>query len=280
MDVSDAYLELIAAQFGLDKPLHEQYFIYIGNVFQGNFAFSFTHGLPVLDIILDRLPATLLLMLGSLAVSSLVGVTVGTYVTKKPFGFLDKIVSFFSLIGYSMPVFVSGLFLLYIGSLILGWFPMGGMSTVASGLTGIPYIIDVLWHLTLPALVLGFYHFAFVSRLTRAAMLDTIKQDFMTTARSKGLTENAILFKHGLKNASLPVMTNIGVRLGLSFAGAVLTEIVFSWPGIGRLLYTSMLGRDYPVMMGIFIFVSLAVILSNLVVDLLYAKMDPRVRLK
>ncbi|MHA2067801.1 MAG: ABC transporter permease, partial [Candidatus Thorarchaeota archaeon] len=195
MDVSDAYLELIAAQFGLDKPLHEQYFIYIGNVFQGNFAFSFTHGLPVLDIILDRLPATLLLMLGSLAVSSLVGVTVGTYVTKKPFGFLDKIVSFFSLIGYSMPVFVSGLFLLYIGSLILGWFPMGGMSTVASGLTGIPYIIDVLWHLTLPALVLGFYHFAFVSRLTRAAMLDTIKQDFMTTARSKGLTENAILFK-------------------------------------------------------------------------------------
>jgi peptide/nickel transport system permease protein len=157
---------------------------------------------------------------------------------------------------------------------------MGGMITIGADYTGIAYILDVLWHLVLPATVLGFYHFAFVSRLTRASMLDTVKQDYMTTARSKGLTENSILFRHGLRNASLPVMTNIGIRLGLSFAGAAITEIVFSWPGIGSLLYKSMLGRDYPIIMGVFIFISLTVILTNLVTDVLYGYLDPRVRLK
>lgn len=280
MDVSEAYLEMIAEKFGLNRPVHEQYIIYILNIFQGDLGFSFTHGLPVLDLILERLPATAALMLTSLAISSIIGVIVGTIVTKNPFGKLDKVVSLFSLVGYSLPVFVSGLLLLYFLSLRLDLFPMGGMVTIGADYTGMAYVFDVLWHLALPATVLGFYHFAFVSRLTRASMLDVVKQDYMTTARSKGLTENAILFNHGLKNASLPVMTNIGIRLGLSFAGATLTEIVFSWPGIGSLLYKSMLGRDYPIIMGIFIFISLAVILTNIITDVLYGFVDPRIRLK
>jgi len=278
-DVSPEYVKRIEKQYGLDRPVYEQYFVFISNLLQGNLGFSFTFNSPVTALILQKLPATALLMLTSLIVSSIVGILVGVLITKKPFGLLDKFVSVLSLVGYSFPIFVVGLFLLYSLSLRLGLFPMGGIVSIGKNLNWFEYPVDVLSHLFLPALVLGFYHFAFVNRLTRASMLDTIRKDFMTTARSKGLSENAVLFKHGLKNAFLPVLTNIGVRLGLSFAGAALTETVFSWPGIGRLLYTGMIARDYPVIMGIFIFISICVILANLVTDVLYAYIDPRIRL-
>jgi peptide/nickel transport system permease protein len=206
------------------------------------------------------------------------GILLGVLSSKKPYSKTDNLTTITSLIGYSLPVFWSAQLLLLAFAIYLGWFPVGGMRDLVHEYTGIYAILDLLKHLTLPALVIGVYQLAIYTRLTRSSMLDVLHEDYIMTARSKGLPERTVLFKHALRNALLPVVTVMSMNLGIMFAGAVLTETVFAWPGVGRLTYDAIFARDYPVIMGTFVVVSIMVIIVNLITDIVYSVLDPRVR--
>lgn len=268
----------IRSEFGLDKPLHIQLLNYIKSVLQGNLGYSFTYNIPVLKLILDRVPATLLLVLTALSFAVIFGIGLGILASIKPFSFTDNLIAFMSLAGYSMPVFWLGQILVIVLSLYLDLFPTGGMINIRESYTGLAYIKDLGAHLFLPAVVFGSHNLALICRITRTSMLEVLRKDFVTAARGKGLSERVVVLKHMLPNAMIPVVTLIGMSLGLMFAGAVLTETVFSWPGLGRLTYDSIFNRDYPVLMGIFIFVSVAIMVANLMTDLAYCILDPRIR--
>jgi len=197
---------------------------------------------------------------------------------RRPYSLTDNCASVVALVGYSMPVFWSGLLLILLLSTTLGWFPSGGMTTVRTAATGLAGAEDVLRHLVLPAITLALVNLALYVRLTRASMLEVLTFDYVRTARAKGLADRAVLVRHALRNALLPVVTVTGVDLGRMVGGAVLTETVFAWPGVGTLMYTALQTRDYPVIVGSFMLVSVAVLLANLLVDILYAVLDPRIQ--
>lgn len=266
------------AYFGLDRPLYEQYFIYISNILRGDFGISLKFFRPVFDVIMDRLGATLLLTGAAFIFATLLGITLGVLSARKPYSLTDNLSTLFSLVGYSLPHFFSAMLLILFFSVWLGWFPVGGMSSLRGDLTGIAGIWDLLRHLALPALNFGTWSLAAYFRLTRASMLEVLRKDFITTAKAKGLRERTVLFKHALRNAMRPIVTHMGVELGVLFAGAVMTETVFGWPGMGRLTYEAILYRDYPLLMGIFFFASVMVILGSLIADIVNALLDPRVR--
>jgi ABC-type dipeptide/oligopeptide/nickel transport system permease component len=217
-------------------------------------------------------------MFPALLFASLFGIGLGVLAAIRPFSLTDNIIAFVSLAGYSMPVFWLGQLLIILLSLHFDLFPTGGMVSVRESYTGFAHVFDVAKHLTLPAICYSMFNFALICRITRASMLEVLRKDFVTTARSKGLAEQVVVLKHMLRNALIPVVTLIGMSLGMMFAGSVLTETVFSWPGLGRLTYDSIFNRDYPVLMGIFIFVSVAIIIANLLTDLVYCLLDPRIR--
>jgi peptide/nickel transport system permease protein len=275
---SETMIALIRHEFGLDRPLHVQLFSYIKSVLRGNLGYSFTYNTPVINVILERIPATLLLMFAALVFASVFGIAMGVYAATKPYSLRDNLIAFMSLAGYSMPVFWLGQILVIVVALRLDLLPTGGMQSIRESHTGMAYAADVGRHLLLPAVCFGLYNFAMICRITRTAMLEVFQKEFITTARSKGLAERVVVWKHMLRNALIPVVTLIGMSLGLMFAGSVLTETVFSWPGIGRLTYDAIFTRDYPVLMGIFVFVSMAIIVANLITDLLYCLLDPRIR--
>lgn len=275
---NETMVQLIRHEFGLDKPLLMQLLSYIKSVLQGNLGYSFTYGVPVMKLILERIPATLLLMLTALLFASIFGIALGIYAAINPFSFKDNAVAFISLAGYSMPVFWLGQILVIIVAIRMDLLPTGGMINVRENYTGLAYIVDIGRHLLLPAICYALYNFAFICRITRTSMLEVLRKDFVTTARSKGLAERVVVLKHMLRNAMVPIVTLIGMSLGMMFAGSVLTETVFSWPGIGRLTYDSIFNRDYPVLMGIFIFVSISIVIATLITDLLYCLLDPRIR--
>lgn len=277
-DASPEYVEALRARFGLDKPIHEQLFIYISNVVRGDLGYSFANRSPVVNCILERVPATVLLISCSMLFSITVGVLLGVNASKHPYSRADNAITIGSLLGYSIPNFWLGMIMMLIFSLKLGIFPVQGIFTVGVDMVVFERWIDIARHLVLPALVLGTSHVALYARLTRASMLDVLDQDYIITARAKGCNEHIVIFDHALKNALLPVVTIIGLNLGFVLTGATLTETVFAWPGIGRLMYDSIFRRDYPVLMGIFIIVSISVILANLLTDILYAYLDPRIR--
>jgi len=277
-EVSEEYLAMVRREFGLDKPLYEQLIAYVLSVLRGNLGYSFSYRSPVFSLIVERIPATLLLTVTATVISSLVGVILGTTSSKKPYSLTDNVTTVFALVGYSMPIFWLGQMLVLAFSLGLGVLPAAGMYSLRVELTGIDSVLDVMKHLILPASALSMLELALVTRLTRASMLEILGQDFITTARSKGLDENAIVYRHGLRNALLPVVTVIGMRFGFVFGGALLTETVFAWPGLGRLMYESIFARDYPVLMGMFIIVSTMVIVASLVTDIVYGLLDPRIR--
>lgn len=273
--------ELIArlrADFGLDKPLHEQLFIYISMVFRGNLGYSFIRQKPILQVILERLPATVLLTSSAFVTFSLLGVAFGVISAKRQYSFVDNTIVVVSLAMFSTPVFWLAQVLLLTFSANLGLFPVGGMTSLRAGYTGIRYALDVSHHLVLPAAVCGASQFAMITRMTRSSMIETFRKDFVTTARCKGLSEWTITIRHVLRNALLPVVTLIGNNFGFLLAGAVLTETVFAWPGMGRLMYEGVVMRDYPLLLGGLIFISMMILLANLVTDILYAFVDPRVR--
>mgnify|MGYP001026920791 CR=1 FL=1 len=272
------FVEAVRAKFGLDKPLYMQYFLYVSRVVQGDLGYSILRAQSVDSLIIERLPATLLLIFSAMCISVLVGILLGVTASKKPYSLQDNLATGIALFGVSTPTFWLGQMLLIALGIHAGLFPTSGLKTLRIEMVGVNYVLDVLHHLVLPAITLAAFHLAFITRLTRASMLEVLGQDFIVTARSKGLGDKAVTYGHGLRNALLPVTTYTGLSIGLLFAGAIMTETVFGWPGMGNLLYDSLRLRDYPVLLGVFIFVSVMVIVSNLVVDILYGFLDPRIR--
>ncbi len=272
------FVEAMRARFGLDKPLYLQYIIYLSHVIQGDLGYSLLKSQSVGALVTERLPATLLLIFSAMCISVLAGVFLGVTASKKPYSLRDNLATGVALFGVSTPTFWLGQMLLIALGIYAGLFPVSGMKTLRIELTGLENVFDIARHLALPAVTLAAFHLAFIARLTRASMLEVLGQDFIITARSKGLDDRAVTYRHGLRNALLPVTTYVGLSIGILFAGAILTETVFSWPGMGSLLYDSLRSRDYPVLMGVFIFVSVMVIVSNLIVDILYGFLDPRIR--
>ena len=279
-DMGGATPELIAqmrAEYGLDQSLPIQLFKYIGKMVQGDLGMSFTHNLPVTDLILDHLPASLLLVLSSFFLSLIVGTILGIVAAQKPNSWFNHLVTVVSLSGYAAPVFWTGLMLLIAFSYYFPIFPASGMSTVGFQGSTLAYMWDVTKHLVLPAVTLSIIFLAVYSRVARASMLDVLGSDYIRTARSKGLSERVVVYKHALKNALIPVVTMAGLRLAQLVAGAVVVETVFSWPGIGQLAFNSILRRDHPLLLGILFLSTLMVVVANLLVDFTYRILDPRI---
>lgn len=276
-DATPEYIEGLRREFGLDQPLSVQFATYITKILQFDLGYSLRYREPVLSLILGRMPATLLLMGTALVFSSLVGILLGVFAARRPYTAGDYAATFISIAGYSMPVFWLGQIMLVVFALHLAWFPTQGMYSLRAPSEGIGRVLDVAHHLVLPAITYSFYHLALIFRLTRVKMQEVLALDFITTARAKGVAEGRVVYRHALRNAVLPVVTVIGLNFGFMLAGSVLTETVFAWPGMGRLLYEAVGARDYPVLMGLFTVLSFMVICANVITDVVYALVDPRV---
>ena len=277
MEATPEYLADLRREFGLDEPLWIQLWRYASRILVLDMGYSLRFREPVFGLIMSRLPATLLLMGTALVVSSIAGILLGVAAARRPYSAVDHTATFVALAGYSMPVFWLGQLLLIVFSLQLNLFPTQGMYSLRAPSEGWGRILDVAHHLVLPALTYSVYHLALVYRLMRVKMQETLAMDYVTTARAKGVTEVRVVYVHALRNAILPVVTVIGLNFGFMLAGSVLTETVFAWPGMGRLLYEAIQGRDYPVLMGLFTCLSVMVIAVNIITDLVYAVIDPRV---
>jgi peptide/nickel transport system permease protein len=264
----------LRAELGLDQPLHEQYVRWLGHVARGDLGRSLWMKRPVLDEVLGRFQATLVLTGTALLLSSLAGVALGVASATRPNSLLDRLSAVASLFGASMPTFWLGIVLMVVFALWLGWLPASGMYAAYGG----GDLRDLLAHLVLPAVTLAAASVTIIARLTRATMLETLGQDYIRTARAKGVVERAVVLRHGLKNALIPIVTVIGVQAGYLLGGAVLTETVFAWPGVGTLMVQGILARDFPLVQGCVLVVALSFVLVNLAVDLLYAWLDPRIR--
>ncbi len=278
-ETDEAYVQFMREKFGLDKPLHEQLVIYLSNVLQGDLGRSVS-GKPVIVAIGERIPNTLLLMVTGLIIGVVLGILLGVISAKKVHSVLDSVTSIGALMIYSVPVFWLAQMLVLFFAIYLHWLPSIGMTSLRVELEGIEHVIDVAKHLILPATALGAGYLALMMRLTRAGMLRVMREDYITAAKAKGLPENTVVYKHAFRNALLPIVTVIGLQAGFMITGAVLTEAVFSWPGMGRLLTEALHMRDYPVIMGLLLTVSITVVISNLITDILYAFLDPRVKYK
>jgi peptide/nickel transport system permease protein len=275
-----AYYASMRAKFGLDRPLPEQLLVYLWNATRGDFGYSYTHSQPVFQVIAERVPATMLLMMSALVLSTVVGVWLGVLAVRHYARGPDHAIVIGALLGAALPAFWLGQVLAIVLAAGLGWFPVQGMTTARNTATGLDYLFDVLRHLVLPATTLTILQLTLTTRLTRAALLDGLAEDYVRTAQAKGIAEPHVLSRHVLPNAILPVITLVGSHFSTLLTGAVLTEIIFAWPGLGRLLYDATLARDYPLLMGIFLVAALSVILANLLTDLAYGLLDPRVRLR
>jgi peptide/nickel transport system permease protein len=269
-------------QFGYDKPLYVQYVKYLVNLLHGNMETSFGLHRPVADALADAIPNTFTLTLAALLVDFALGLALGIYQAVRAGRFGDVTVGNIALLVNSMPVFWLGLVLLLVFAQWLHWFPAGGIhDPILCPRLDSPYCaFDFLWHLTLPALTLGLVGAAATARYQRAAMLDVISQDYVRTARAKGLRERRVLLVHALRNALLPIITLFGLAFPFLFTGAVLIETVFAWPGMGRLAVNAIFQRDYPVVTGAALLTSAMVALGNLIADGLYAVADPRIRVR
>lgn len=272
-------LERIRAAYGLDRPLLEQLGIYLARVAQGDLGFSFYFDRPVLDLILSRVPATVLLVVTALVMAIGIGTLLGVLASRKPNGLVSHAITVGALFGFSTPVFWIGIMLIILFAGVLQIFPVSGMRTVTLQDAGFfEYIFDVLWHLVLPAVTLAVIYIAQYSRLARASMLETLGADYIRTARAKGVPERRVVFRHALRNAILPVVTMAGLQFSQMFAGAILVESVFNWPGLGRLAFESILRRDHPTLLGILFFSALIVVIVNLLTDAVYRLVDPRIK--
>lgn len=265
----------IKHQMGLDDPVPVQYVRWASGLAVGDWGTSYRNNEPVLSVIANRLPATLQLMGSAIAIAVVLGTLIGLLGALRRYSIFDYLATVGAMVALSIPTFWFGLMAIYLFAVELGWLPSGGRTTIGGGGS----LMDRLEHLILPTLVLSLVTVATWSRYTRSEMIDVVNQDYMTTARAKGLKERSIVFRHGLRNAVLPLITLAGLQLPFLFGGALVTETVFTWPGMGRLFLDSLQYRDYPVLMGILVFTAILVLLGNLVADLLYAAVDPRVRL-
>jgi peptide/nickel transport system permease protein len=264
----------LRADLGLDRPLPLQYVHWMAHVLQGDLGRSIRMRQPVLGEVLLRFRATLLLTATALALSTVGGIALGVLSAARPHSLVDRLSTLGSIFGASMPSFWLALVLMVCFSLWLGWLPASGMyGAHADG-----GLLDLLSHLVLPAITLAAASMTIIARLTRSTMLDVLRQDFVRTARAKGLVERAVVLRHALRNALIPTVTVVGVQAGYLLGGAVLTETVFSWPGVGTLMIQGILARDFPLVQGCVLVIALGFVLFNLAVDLLYAVLDPRIR--
>lgn len=277
-DISNEQLARLRQEYGLDRPLSTQYILYMAKIFQGDLGYSYRYREPVLDLIQDRVPATFLLMMPALVLFVGLGILLGIVAARRQNSGGDLFLSGLALLGWSVPVFWLGQLLIIACALKLGWFPTQGMLNLRAPTQGMARVLDVLWHLALPATALGMRFLALSTRMTRSSMVQVLRLDYMTTARAKGLPERVVLSRHALPNALLPVITIIGMNMGTMLTGSVLVEVVFAWPGMGRLLYDGVLARDYPLIIGIILIVSIVVVAVNLITDIVYAIVDPRIR--
>ena len=266
-------VERLHRDLGLDQPLVIQYLHWIGQVAEGDLGRSIPLGRAVLPEVLLRFKATLVLTAGALVIAVFLGLAAGIISAVKQYSWLDRLSMGAAVTGVSLPVFWTGIMLIIIFALQLRWFPSSGMSS--------PYgsgVADILWHLVLPAVTLGTASAAALARLTRSSVLEIIRQDYVRSARAKGLAERAVIARHVLKNAINPIITVLGVQVGFLLGGAILTETVFSWPGLGSMMVRAIQARDYPLVQGGVLLIATTFVIVNLAVDLLYALFDPRIR--
>lgn len=271
------YMQQLRELYGLDKPVLVQLFTYITQLAQFDLGYSFRYNMPVSELLIDRLGATLLLMSAALFLAIVIGNILGILSARKINGWFDSIVAVLALVAFATPLFWSGLMAIILFSVKLGWLPSGGMETIGSSYSGFDRVLDVARHMIMPVFSLVLFFTAIYTRLMRASMLEVLGQDYVTTARAKGMSETIVIFKHALRNAMLPVITMIGLQMGALIGGSVLVETVFSWPGIGRLAYEAVFQRDINVLLGILFISSVVVLLANILVDIAYVLIDPRV---
>jgi peptide/nickel transport system permease protein len=254
----------IRHELGLDQPLIVQFIHYLGNLVQGDLGRSYTQKTEVMTLILARLPATLILMVSGILVEVAIGLTLGTIAALNRGGFVDRLVMTVSFVGVSAPQFVVALLLLYVFAATLQWFPMSGFGTFS--------------HVVLPALTLGVLGAGWYARMVRSAMIDVLNQDYVRTARAKGVAERAVILRHAVPNALLPIVAMIGIDIGQFMGGVVVVEAVYGWPGIGQLAWQAIQQVDIPIIMGVTLISSLAIVIGNLVADLVAPLIDPRIR--
>lgn len=271
-------VEALRAKYGLDQPAPVRYLRWVGGILQGNMGVRVRSGVPVAEEIGRRLPTTLQLMLGAALFAIVVGIPLGVISALRQYSVLDYSLTGFVFAGISVPGFFAAIAFIYLFAVRLGWFPTGGYSTAGADLGPMGTLLDRLHHMALPALVLGIESTAAIVRYTRASMLEVIRQDYMVTARSKGLAAVTATVRHALRNALLPVITVIGLRLPGLFGGAIIIETIFNWPGMGTLYLDGVSTRDYPLIMSLVLISAVIIVVSNLITDLAYALVDPRVR--
>ncbi|MBL8332059.1 MAG: ABC transporter permease [Rubrivivax sp.] len=274
------YMAQLRQTFGLDQPVWMQLLLYVQRAVTFDLGFSFRHNLPVSTLILDRLGPTLLLMLTVLVTAVGFGVLLGSLAARQLNRWQDQIISTLTVLAYATPVFWAGLMLIVVFAIRLGWFPTSGMQEVAAFHEGWARVRDIAHHLMLPAVTLTMFYLALYTRLMRAAVLEQFSMDYVITARAKGLTERQIARRHVLRNAVLPVLTMAGIQVGALLGGAVVVETVFAWPGLGLLAYESLFARDLNLLLGIFFVSTCLVVVVNLLVDIGYALLDPRIELR
>jgi len=279
---------------GLNRPLHEQYGLFLKRLITLDLGETIRTREKVWTEIAQRFPATIELSLAAMIISCFLGIILGVVSATRQYSIFDYLSMIGALIGVSMPIFWLGLVLMLIFSLVLGWLPMSGRLTIGVDLETITnfYVIDailtrnwtafkdVIWHLTLPAITLSTIPMAIVARMTRSSMLDVLRQDYIKTAKAKGLSHTTVIFKHAFRNALIPVVTTIGLQFGILMGGAILTETIFAWPGVGKWMFDAVMQRDYMVIQGGTIFIAGVFVLINLSVDLLYAVINPRISVK
>lgn len=273
----EMYIEQLRERFGLDRPLHEQLFIYVKGIVTLDLGWSYRQNQSVASLIWQRLPATLLLTGTAFCIALLCGILMGALAAARVGKWTDTLITALALVFYATPLFWIALMAILLFSVYLGWLPGFGMVTVGAGHSGLAYIGDIAAHLVLPAVTLGLFYMAVYARMTRASMLEVMEMDYVKTAKAKGVAPGRITRRHVLRNALLPVITLAGIQAGQMIGGAVLTETVFAWPGIGRLMFDALLQRDYNLLLGIFFVSSAMVVLFNLITDLVYTFVDPRI---
>ena len=273
------YMEQLRAKFGLDKPLPIQLLVYLKNVVTLDLGYSFRHDMPVSKLIVDRFWPTLLLMVSTIILAVGFGILLGLLAAVSLNTWKDAIITVFALITYATPLFWVGLMMIVVFSLNFGWFPTSGMENIAAFHEGFDRVKDIAHHLVLPTITLSLFYLALYTRMMRASMLEQYGLDYVVTARAKGLTERRITFVHVLRNALLPVVTMAGVQVGALIGGSVIVESVFAWPGLGMLAFESLFARDLNLLLGIFLLSSALVVAVNLIVDVIYSFLDPRIEI-
>ena len=275
---SPAFIEQITKKYRLDRPVHERLVAYVGNVLRGDLGDSLSNRRPVATLLWERLPNSVLLALSGLGFAAAVGVLLGVIAATIKHRTIDTAITVVALTGFALPVFWLGQVLIIIFAMNLGWLPSQGMRSMRVPAAGLELWLSVAWHLILPMLAVAAREIGLNARITRTSMRETMNRDYITTLRAMGLSESRIMWRHALKNAMLPVVTVVGYNFGFALAGTILIETVFAWPGVGRLLYDAVTTRDNIVVVGVFLLTAVLVVLVNLLTDIIYGFLDPRIR--